>query len=131
MISLSHLNELVLHSLFFIVPVAPVRPAIREGDFLASILPEVRGSSVPTLQDSWALLWLLSVEMVDQCVALCFSAVTYPPGSPELQWSLHGLRPHGIPLLGSLSAVVLASLGAVAINAFRICFRFITPSGSC
>ena len=67
---------------------APVRPAIREGDFLVSICPEVRGSSVPALQDSLALLWLLSVGMVDQYVTLCFSTVTYPSGSPELQWSL-------------------------------------------
>ena len=79
MISLSHLNEFVLHSLFFIMPVIPVRPAIREGDFLASIRPEVCVSSVPALQDSWELLWLLSVGMVDQFVALCFSTVTYPP----------------------------------------------------
>ena len=63
-ISLYHLNKFVLHSLFFLVPVAPLRPSIREGDFLASIRPEVRVSSMPALQDSWALLWLVSVGML-------------------------------------------------------------------
>ena len=58
-----------------------------------SIRPEVRGSSVPALQDSWLLLWLLSFGIVYQYIALCFSTVTYPPGSPELQWSFRGLRP--------------------------------------
>ena len=53
-ISLSHLKEFVLHSLFFIVPVAPVRLSILEVDFLVSIRLEGCVSSVPALQDSWA-----------------------------------------------------------------------------
>ena len=34
-------------------------------------------SSVPALQDSWALLWLMLVRMAGQFVALCFSTVIY------------------------------------------------------
>ena len=56
---------------------------------------------MPVLQDSWPLLWLLSVGMVDQYVALCFSTVTYPPGSPELQWSLRALRLTGFYFSGT------------------------------
>ena len=106
----------------------PYASVCREGDFLASIRPEVRVSSVPALQDLWALLWLLSVGMVGQFVALCFSTVSYPPvftlvavGSvPRDSTSRVPVRcgPH---LLG----------GAVAINAFWICSRFVTPLGSC
>ena len=121
MISLSPLNEFVLHFLFFIVPVAPVRPAVQESDFLVSISPEVRLSSVPALQDWWVLLWLLSVGMVDQYVALFFSTVTYPPVSPELQWSLRGLRSTGFHFSGTCPLWSSPPWGAVAINAFRIC----------
>ena len=102
MISLSHLNEFVLHSLFFVVPVAPVHHFIREGDFLASICPE----------DSWALLWLLSVGMVGQFVDLCFSTVTYTPVFTWVTVVSPWAPFHGFPLFGYLSAVVLASLGS-------------------
>ena len=103
-ISLSQLNDFVLHSPFFIVPVAPVRQSIREGDFLASIRPRVCVSSVPALQDSWALLWLLSVRMVSQFVALCFSTVTYPLVFTWVAVVSPWAPSHGIPLLGYLPA---------------------------
>ena len=104
-ISLSHLDEFVLHFPFFIVPVAPVRLSIRaQGDFLASICPEGCVSSVPALQDSWALLWLLSVRMVGQFVALCFSTVTYPPVFTCVAVVSAWAPSHGIPLLGYLPA---------------------------
>ena len=103
-ISLSHLNEFVLHSPFFTVPVAPVRQSIREGDFLVSIRPEVCVSSVPALQDSWALLWLLSVRMVGQFIALCFSTVTYPPVFTWVAAVSTWAPFHEIPLLGYLPA---------------------------
>ena len=103
-ISLSQLNEFVLHSPFCIVSVAPACQSIREGDFLASIRSEVCVSSVPAPQDSWVLLWLLSVRMVGQFVALCYSTVTYPPVFTRVVVVSAWAPSHGIPLLGCLPA---------------------------
>ena len=117
-ISFSHLNKFVLHSPFFIVPVAPVHLSIREGDFLASIHPVGCLSSVPALQNSWRFFGSYRLGWSASSLPCAFRLSPTVRCSPVLQWSLRGLRPTEFRFSGTCPLVVL-SLVAMALNSVQ------------
>ena len=81
------LNELVLHSLFIIVPVAPVLLSIEREISYHPFALSVACLLYPLFRIRGRFLWLLSVPVVVQFVALCFWTVDYLRCSPVLQRS--------------------------------------------
>ena len=128
---LSHLNGFVQQTPFKMETLASVLLSVRDGNFLASIDLKDAYFQIPVHQASRKLLRFLWGGVVYQFKALCMDCRLPLRSSPGcLQRSLRGLTHTKFVFSGTwMTGWSWPPWRPWSKRTFRICFRFVTPSG--